>query len=128
MQFTTMLASAVLAFASGITALPTAGQVTLRIFNDQTGINSDISVPADNVPRYLQDLLKGTAIGATNVATSAQLINAHDSTQCLFQTTRKYDWTVPIDGQAHNFVDLDGDVTKAVPIWIGDFTFQCSSA
>ncbi|KAH8716746.1 hypothetical protein GQ44DRAFT_742363 [Phaeosphaeriaceae sp. PMI808] len=132
MQFTMILASAVVAFASGISAIPTssaAQQITLRVFNDQTGINSDVSVPADNVPRYLLDLFKGTAIGnAGNVGTSAQLVKFSDTTKCTFSTTRTYDWIVEIDGRAKNFVDLDGDVTKAVPIWIGGFTFQCSQA
>jgi hypothetical protein len=129
MQFTTIVASAILAFASGISALPHGAEVAVRIFNDQTGVTSDISVPVDNVPRYLLDLLRTTPIGqAGNVATSAQLLGASDTTKCTFSTTSKYDWIVEIDGLAKNFVDLDGDVTKAVPIWIGGFTFQCSSA
>lgn len=128
MQFTTILASSIIAFASGISALPAAGpNVTIRIFNDISGANSDATVPADNVPRYITSLFQNTAIGnAGFVATSAQLTQFADNTKCTLANTNVPGWTFQLDGRAKNFVDLDGDVTKAVPTWIGGFTFQCT--
>ncbi|KAF2822475.1 hypothetical protein CC86DRAFT_301047 [Ophiobolus disseminans] len=129
MQFTTILASTVLAFASGISAIPAPfSQVTLRIFNDQTGINSDATVPADNAPRYLSDLFRGTPIGnAGLVATSAQLTQFSDSTKCKLVDQTGKNWVIELDGRAKNFVDLDGDVTKPIPVYIAGFTFQCTA-
>ena len=128
MQFTTILASSVLAFSSGISAIPSPlPQVTLRVFNGQTGISSDVTVPTDNVPRFVHDLFRGTPIGnAGNVGSSAQLTQFSDTTKCTLVNHSGWDWTIQLDGRAKNFVDLDGDVTKAVPIWIGGFTFQCT--
>jgi hypothetical protein len=130
MQFTTILASTILAFSAGISAAPTsAPNVTLRIFNDQTGINSDATVPADNVARDITELFKGTAIGnAGFVGTSAQLTQFSDTTKC--QLINKYvaGWAIQLDGRAHNFADLDGDATKAIPVSVGGFTLTCSPA
>ncbi|KAL5113238.1 hypothetical protein ACEQ8H_008892 [Pleosporales sp. CAS-2024a] len=129
MQFTTMLASAVIAFASGIAAVPTpAPSVTLRVFNDVTGVNSNTTpFPADNVPRPLSQLLQGTPIADNGlVASSAQLVQFADSTQCTLVNQNIAGWIFQLDGRAKNFVDLDGDVTKPVPIWIGGFTIQCT--
>jgi hypothetical protein len=129
MQFTTILASTILAFATGISAVPTpAPEVTLRIFNDQTGINSDATVPADNVARDITTLFANKAIGnAGFVGTSAQLTKFSDTTKC--QLANKYypGWVIQLDGRAKNFVDLDGDVTKPIPVAIGGFTFSCSA-
>jgi hypothetical protein len=131
MQFTTILASTVLAFASGISAAPTAaaGQVTLRIFNDQTGVNSDATIVADNTPHPITDLFRNTAIGnAGFIGTSAQLVQFTDAAKCTLVNHNGWDWVIELDGRAKNFVDLDGDVTKPVPTWLGGFTFQCSQA
>jgi hypothetical protein len=128
MQFTTILASSILAFSSSISGAPTSTpNVTIRVFNDVTGINSDATVPADNVPRSIGGLFQGTAIGnAGFVATSAQLTQFADSTKCTLVNSNIPSWTIQLDGRSKNFVDLDGDVTKAVPTWIGGFTFQCT--
>jgi hypothetical protein len=128
MQFTNILASTIIAFASSISAVPTpAPNVTLRVFNDVTGINSDATVPADNVPRSIAKLFQGTAIGnAGFVGTSAQLTQFSDSTKCTLVNSNIPGWTIQLDGRSKNFVDLDGDVTKPVPIWISGFTFQCT--
>ncbi|KAH7092629.1 hypothetical protein FB567DRAFT_242252 [Paraphoma chrysanthemicola] len=133
MQFTTILASTLIAFASGITALPApAAQITLRIFNDQTGVNAAATVPADNVPRYVSDLFRDTPIGKNGlVATSAQLVQFSDTSKCSLinrAVGNGGSWEIKLDGRAKNFVDLDGDVTKAVPVYIGGFSFQCSQA
>jgi hypothetical protein len=130
MQFTSILASTILAFATGISAAPTSvPNVTLKIFNDQTGVNSAATVPADNVARDISTLFQNTAIGnAGFVGTSAQLTQFSDTTKC--QLTNKYypGWVIQLDGRAKNFVDLDGDVTKAVPVYVGGFTFACTPA
>jgi hypothetical protein len=128
MQFTTVLASTIIALASGISAVPTpAPNVTIRVFNDVTGINSDATVPADNVPRPITTLFEGTAIGnAGFIGTSAQLTQFSDSTKCTLANSNIPGWTIQLDGRSKNFVDLDGDVTKPIPTWIGGFTFQCT--
>jgi hypothetical protein len=130
MQFTTILASSILAFSAGISAAPTsAPNVTLRIFNDQTGINSDATVPADNVARDITTLFQGTPIGnAGFIGTSAQLTQFSDTTKCQLANKNVPGWVIQLDGRAKNFVDLDGDVTKAIPVSIGGFTFACSPA
>jgi hypothetical protein len=130
MQFTTILASTILAFASGISAAPTAAnQVTIRIFNDQTGINSDATIVADNTPHPITELFAGTAIGnAGFVGTSAQLTQFTDAAKCQLVNHNGYNWVIELDGRSKNFVDLDGDVTKPVPTWLGGFSFQCSHA
>ncbi|KAH7406485.1 hypothetical protein DE146DRAFT_647590 [Phaeosphaeria sp. MPI-PUGE-AT-0046c] len=129
MQFTTILASTILAFASGITAAPTDNTVTIRIFNDQSGANSDATIAADGVAHPITELFAGKAIGNNGfVATSAQLTKFTDAAKCTLVNTNNWGWTIELDGRAKNFVDLDGDKTKAVPTWIGGFSFQCSHA
>ncbi|KAF1916547.1 hypothetical protein BDU57DRAFT_516721 [Ampelomyces quisqualis] len=129
MQFSTILASTVLAFATGITAAPTPGQVTLRIFNDQSGINSEATIAADGKPNYITTIFANTAIGnAGFVGTSAQLVQFSDTTKCTLVNQNGWNWTIELDGRSKNFADLDGDVTKPIPTWIGGFTFQCSQA
>jgi hypothetical protein len=129
MQFTTILASTILAFASGITAAPTDNTVTVRITNDQSGANAAATVIADNVPRPITSLFAGTAIANNGfVATSAQLTKFTDGAKCKLVNTNSWGWTIELDGRAKNFADLDGDKTKAIPTWIGGFTFQCSQA
>lgn len=82
MQFATLLATSLLALAS---AAPTdIPSVTLSITNDVNGANSPVTVPADNVPRNLVNLLgAGSAIAKGGfVATSAQLNQFQDATKC----------------------------------------------
>jgi hypothetical protein len=129
MQFTTIIASSIIAFASGISALPAPGpNVTIRIFNDISGANAAATVPTDNVPRSITSLLAGTPIANGGfVATSAQLTQFTDTTKCQLVNTAVPGWTITqLDGRAQNFVDLDGDKSKAIPTYIGGFTFQCS--
>jgi hypothetical protein len=38
-----------------------------------------------------------------------------------------HNWRVELDGRAKNFVDLDGDVTRPVPVWVGDLSLQCTN-
>ena len=131
MKFTFAIASTILALATGINAAPASiPQITLKIFNDQTGSNAAATVPADNVPRNINDLFRGTAIdSAGNIfGTSAQLTAFTDGTKCSLVNVNIHDWVIELDGRAKNFVDLDGDNTKAVPVWLGGFTFQCSQA
>lgn len=128
MQFTTILASSILAFASGISAAPTTvPNVTLRVYNDITGVNSDATVPSDNVPRSIAVLFGGTAIGNAGFsATSAQLTQFADSTQCVLVNSDKSGRAIQLDGRSKNYADIDGDLTKAVPTYIGGYTFQCT--
>ncbi|KAF1850420.1 uncharacterized protein K460DRAFT_301447 [Cucurbitaria berberidis CBS 394.84] len=131
MKFTIAAAATTLALATGISALPApASQITIRIFNDQSGANAEATVPVDNVPRNVVDLFRSTAIdSAGNIfGTSAQLTKFSDTSKCTLVNVNVRDWKIELDGRAKNFVDLDGDKTKAVPIWLGGFTFQCSQA
>jgi hypothetical protein len=130
MQFTTILASTILAFATGISAAPTSvPNVTLRIANDQTGTSSDATVPADNVARDITALFQNTAIGQAGfIGTSAQLTQFTDTTKCQLVNKNYPSWVIQLDGRSKNFVDLDGDNTKPIPISISAFTFSCSPA
>jgi hypothetical protein len=85
MQFTTLLATSVLAFATGISAIPNPfREVTVTITNDITGASSRATVLDNNVPRPLVDLLGADSSIAKDgfVATSAQLTQFQDGTKC----------------------------------------------
>jgi hypothetical protein len=130
MQFTTILASSILAFASSISAAPTTtnttSTVTLRVYDDITGVNSDATVLDDNVPHAITDLFQGTAIGNAGFnATSAQLVKFADLTQCVLVNSA-LGRTIQLDGRSKNYADIDGDRAIAVPTYIGGFTFQCT--
>jgi hypothetical protein len=132
MQFTTISAAAILAFAAGISALPAPNaQVTLKIFNDQTGANAEATISASGTAYSLTDLFAGSAIDTGNgnlLGTSAQLTKFQDTTQCQLINLNIPDYVIDIDGRAKNFVDLDGDVTRPLPIWLNGFTFSCAAA
>lgn len=122
---TTKTASAVPAPSS-----TTASQITLRIFNDQTGVNAEATISADGSPHNIPDLFRGTAIDTKGdiIGTSAQLVKFSDSTKCSMVNLNVRDWVIELDGRAKNFVDLDDDNSKAIPVWLGGFTFQCRQA
>ncbi|KAF3042879.1 hypothetical protein E8E12_003039 [Didymella heteroderae] len=105
-------------------------QITIRIFNDQTGANAEASVPADGIPHSVPDLFRGKAIDNKGdiLGTSAQLVKFSDSTKCSLVNLNIRDWVFELDGRARNFVDLDEDTSKAVPVWLNGFTFQCRQA
>ena len=94
MQFTTLLATSVLAFATGISAVPAPfPSVTVTITNDVNGATSPATVQADNVPRRLAELLGAESSIAKGgfVATSAQLTQFQDLTHCAL-VSRVYLW------------------------------------
>lgn len=129
MQFTIALASTILAFATGITALPQSGSntVTLAISNDQSGAQGSVTVVADGVPRSVATLFAGSPIAAGNtiIGTSARLTKFTDNTKCKFV---QGSWVIEIDGRSKNFVELDGVPGKAVPVSLNGFSFTCTSA
>jgi hypothetical protein len=132
MQFTINIATMVLALTTAVTAIPSPIlQITLRIYNDQSGANAEASIPADGTPYHLSGLFAGSAVdsGAGNIfGSSAQLTKFQDTTKCQLVNLNIPGWTFDIDGRAKNFVDLDGDVTKPIPIWLNGFTFHCEKA
>ncbi|KAF2032885.1 hypothetical protein EK21DRAFT_109634 [Setomelanomma holmii] len=72
MQFTTIVATTIMAFACGITALPApTAQVTLRTFNDVTGTGTAATVPVDNANCYVSDLFRDTPIGQDGLVNKA---------------------------------------------------------
>ena len=72
----------------------------------------------------LLELFQGSAIANIGFnATSAQLVQFVDSSQCLLVRDNV---TIQLDGRAKNFADIDGDRAIAVPTYIGGFTFQCT--
>ncbi|KAB2106288.1 hypothetical protein AG0111_0g4992 [Alternaria gaisen] len=132
MQLTTTLAATLLAFTTVVTAIPSPiPQITLRIYNDQSGANAEATIPADGTPYYISSLFAGKAVdkGAGNiVGTSAQLTKFQDTTKCQLVNLNIPGWIFDIDGRAKNFVDLDGDVTKPIETWLSGFTFHCEKA
>jgi hypothetical protein len=128
MQFTTTALS-VLALATSILALPAPStQITLRIANDFSGASASATIPADGTAYAVSTLFAGSAIDSGNgniIGTSAQLTAFKDETKCRFVNQNIPGWTIDIDGRAKNFVDLDGDVSKAVPTWLSGFTISC---
>lgn len=132
MQFTATIATIVLALTTSAAAIPSPiPQITLRISNDQTGANAETTIPADGTPYNLPSLFTGSAIDSGNgniFGTSAQLTKFQDTTKCQLVNLNVAGWVIDLDGRAKSFVDLDGDVTKPIPIWLGGFTFQCDKA
>jgi hypothetical protein len=102
----------------------------MRIFNDQTGANAEASIPADGIPHSVSDLFRGKAVDnkGSILGTSAQLVKFSDSTKCSLVNLNVRDWVFELDGRARNFVDLDEDTSKAIPVWLNGFTFQCRQA
>jgi hypothetical protein len=129
MQFAITLASTILAFALGTSAIPSP-QVVLHISNDLTGANAQASIPADNVPHSIAQLFHGTAVDTDQhiIGTSAQLNTFSDSIKCTLTSTTIPGWVYEFDGRAHNFVDLDGQTAVTIPIWLENFNFQCTLA
>lgn len=126
MQFTL---PTLLVLASSVLALPASTtQITLRIANDVTGASGSATFPADGTPRSIPSLFRGSPIdtGYGNIiGTSAQLTQFKDNTKCQLVNANVPGWVIEIDGRSKNFVDLDGDNTKAVPTWLGGFTVSC---
>jgi hypothetical protein len=104
-------------------------QITIRIYNDETGANAAATVSANGVPHNISDLFRGSAIDKNGdiIGTSAQLVQFLDSTKCSMVNVNVRDWVVELDGRAKNFVDLDRDTSKAIPVWLGGFTFTCEA-
>jgi len=131
MQFTRTLISTILTLATSTMAIPTSiptPTITLKIFNDMTGASATASIPADGVPHFVSDLFRGSAISSSNgdiFGTSAQLTDFQDLTKCQLVNLNIVGLTIDLDGRAKNFVDLDGDVTKPIPMWLNGFTFHC---
>jgi hypothetical protein len=134
MQFTLAFATtAVLATAAS--ALPQgtpAPTVTLRLFNDQTGANADVTIAINARPKTVYELFQGSAVDTKDpvlgvTASSAQLVAGIESNpQCEFVSAIDSNmWRIPIDGQAHNFVDLDG-TSQAIPISVWNWLFRCN--
>jgi hypothetical protein len=128
MQFTTATLS-LLALATSTLALPApTTQITIRIANDFSGASASATIPADGTPYSIPALFTGSAIDTGNgniIATSAQLTAFKDTTKCQFVNQIIPGWKIDIDGRAKNFVDLDGNASKAVPTWLGQFTISC---
>jgi hypothetical protein len=106
------------------TAFP---EITIRIYNDETGANAAATVLADGSSHDISDLFHGSAIDNNGniVGTSAQLVKFLDSTKCAMVNMKVEDWVVELDGRAKNFVDLDRDMSKAIPVWLNGFSFAC---
>ncbi|RMZ66656.1 hypothetical protein GMOD_00002015 [Pyrenophora seminiperda CCB06] len=131
MQFTSAILATIMALASSTTAIPTSipiPTITLKIYNDMTGASATASIPADGVPHYVSDLFRDSAISSASgdiFGTSAQLTGFQDNTKCQLVNLNIAGLIVDLDGRAKNFVDLDGDVTKPIPMWLNGFTFHC---
>ncbi|KAF2441925.1 hypothetical protein P171DRAFT_475322 [Karstenula rhodostoma CBS 690.94] len=123
MQLT--LISTAFFLATLITAVPNPiHQITVSVTNDLTGAHASATVPSDGLARNLTSLFRGSAIddhGAI-VGTSAQLTQFTDRTRCFFQN---YNHIIDLNGRGKTFVDLDGDKSKAVPVYLNGFNLQC---
>ncbi|KAH7563756.1 hypothetical protein J3E72DRAFT_191621 [Bipolaris maydis] len=133
MQFTTTFAAAaIMALTASAASIPQPiPQVTLRIFNDQTGVSADTTVPADGTVVTIPARFTGSALDSGNgniLGTSAQLVQFEDTTKCKLANLNIPSWIIELDGRAKNFADLDGDVTKPVPTWLNGFQFSCVRA
>jgi hypothetical protein len=105
-------------------------QITIRIFNDQSGASAEATVFSDGASRNISDLFRGTAIDRKGdiIGTSAQLVKFSDSTKCSLVNFTVEDWVIELDGRAKNFVDLDSDSSKTIPVSLSAFTFLCPRA
>lgn len=99
-------------------------EITVSIANDLTGAHASATVLSDGLARNLTTLFGGSAIdnhGAI-VGTSAQLTQSNDMTRCFFQN---YNHIIDMNGREKSFVDLDGDRSKAIPVYLNGFNLQC---
>ncbi|USP77247.1 uncharacterized protein yc1106_04521 [Curvularia clavata] len=133
MQFTTAIAATILAFSASASAAAVSipiPQITLRIFNDQTGRNADTTVSADGIAVSIPSRFAGSAIDNNGniIGTSAQLVQFQDNTKCQLTNLNVPGWVIELDGRAKNFADLDGDKSKAIPTWLNGFQFSCQKA
>jgi hypothetical protein len=114
-------------FITGVPAPTAIPQITIRIFNDETGANAAASVSADGTTRNIADLFRGSAIDKNGdiIGTSALLVKFSDSTKCSLKNMKVRDWNIELDGRAKNFADLDRDTSKAIPVWLNGFTLSC---
>jgi hypothetical protein len=105
-------------------------EITIRIFNDQTGANAEASIPADGVPYSIPDLFRGKEIDSDGdiMGTSAQLVKFSDTTKCSLVNLNVRDWVFELDGRTKNFVDLGEDTSEASLVWLNGFTFRCRQA
>ncbi|KAF1970480.1 hypothetical protein BU23DRAFT_556699 [Bimuria novae-zelandiae CBS 107.79] len=113
--------------ASLATAAPTNSslhQITVSISNDLTGDHASATVPSDGIARDLTTLFAGSAIDQHGgiIGTSAQLTQFTDGTRCFFQNGNTI---IDLNGREKSFMDLDGDRTKALPVWLNGFNLQC---
>jgi len=70
--------------ASGVTASPPVGTVTVQLANDQSGANANVKVPTDNSPHPIGTLWAHTSVASGSVvsASSAQLNQFNQDTVC----------------------------------------------
>lgn len=125
MQFTLALYTALAAsVAAAAPTSPSFHQITVSISNDITGAHASATVPSDGMARNLTTLFSGSAIdqhGAI-IGTSAQLTQFTDGTRCFFQNVNTI---INLNGRELSFVDLDGNRSKALPVYLNGFNLQC---
>lgn len=114
--FTTLTASVV--------AASPIHQITVSIYNDLTGAHGSAAGPSDGLARNLTMLFSDSPINnhGAIIGISAHLIRFTDGTRCFFQ---KGNTIINLNGRAQSFVDLDGDKSKTIPVYLNGFNLQC---
>ncbi|KAF2623862.1 hypothetical protein BU25DRAFT_424541 [Macroventuria anomochaeta] len=125
-----IIASTLAIFGSAL-AFPTAPQTqtqtlfTIQLTNDFSGANAIRSVAVNNTPTTFSTLFTGTILvknGAV-IATSVQNVNPQGNAQCVIKNAVGAE--VGRINNQKTFLDLDGDVTKAVETDVSAFTITC---
>ncbi|KAL5400509.1 hypothetical protein PMIN06_012191 [Paraphaeosphaeria minitans] len=127
MQLTLISITAILAIVTNAAPAPTPEpfhEITVQIANDLTGSHASTTVLSDGLARNLTDLFGGSAIDNHGAifGTSAMLTQFTDGTRCFFQN---YNHIIDMNGREKSYVVLDGDRSKAIPVYLNGFNLQC---
>ncbi|EUC31302.1 hypothetical protein COCCADRAFT_38550 [Bipolaris zeicola 26-R-13] len=130
MKASMIISSAALFFAGALAAPATARSAstvfTVQLANDLSGKNANADVPVNGGARTFGQLF-GAAFGPKVLATSIQAVSpgaGGNNVQCVL-----IDPAAPAFGVVLNswntFVDLDGNVDKAIETDVTAFTIEC---
>lgn len=123
---TTMILSSAALFFAGALAAPAPLVFKVQLANDQSGKNANVDVPVDGVTRTFGQLWGGV-FGTPVIATSLQAVSpgaGGNNVMCVVTDPAKPGLSMPLNAR-NTFIDLDGQVGKAVPTDVTGFTINC---
>ncbi|EUC45466.1 hypothetical protein COCMIDRAFT_95511 [Bipolaris oryzae ATCC 44560] len=130
MKASMIISSAALFFAGALAAPATARSApinfTVQLANDLSGKNANADVPVNGGARTFGQLF-GAAFGPKVLATSLQAVSpgaGGNNVHCVIINPAAPAYGVVLNSW-NTFVDLDGNVQKAVETDVTAFTIEC---